>query len=129
MGLSCFRAISGIGLGWMGWDLCAGLFYEHRLTMLIICSSYFLTWQMCTYLNINKFPEMSIQALFFNIIVRNLISVFLLAHDEDVAERKPGNVLKPQVREKTGLEKMFLSSETVSSCEPRGIMYLFSFLF
>ena len=39
MGLSCFRAISGIGLdglGWMdGWDLCAGLFYEHRFAMLI----------------------------------------------------------------------------------------------
>ena len=37
MGLSCFRAISG--LGWvgigMGWDLCAGLFYEHRFAMLI----------------------------------------------------------------------------------------------
>ena len=33
MGLSCFRAISG----WMGlgWDLCAGLFYEHRFAMLI----------------------------------------------------------------------------------------------
>ena len=37
MGLSCFRAISGIGLDWvgMGWDLCAGLFYEHRFAMLI----------------------------------------------------------------------------------------------
>jgi len=34
MGLSCFRAISGIGLGW-DWDLCAGLFYEHRFAMLI----------------------------------------------------------------------------------------------
>ena len=33
MGLSCFRAISGIG--WVGWDLCAGLFYEHRFVMLI----------------------------------------------------------------------------------------------
>ena len=32
MGLSCFRAISGMG---MGWDLCAGLFYEHRFAMLI----------------------------------------------------------------------------------------------
>ena len=38
MGLSCFGAISGIGLdGWMGWlDLCAGLLYEHRFAMLII---------------------------------------------------------------------------------------------
>ena len=39
MGLSCFRAISGwdgSGLGWVGWDLCAGLFYEHRFAMLII---------------------------------------------------------------------------------------------
>ena len=39
MGLSCFRAISGIGLdglGWVGWDLCAGLFYEHRFAMLKI---------------------------------------------------------------------------------------------
>ena len=37
MGLSCFRAISGIGLGrgWVGLDLCAGLFYEHRFAMLI----------------------------------------------------------------------------------------------
>ena len=38
MGLSCFRAISGIGwvgIG-MGWDLCAGLLYEHRFAMLII---------------------------------------------------------------------------------------------
>ena len=39
MGLSCFRAISGIGLGmdW-GWDgnLCVGLFYEHRFAVLII---------------------------------------------------------------------------------------------
>ena len=38
MGLSCFRAISGIGLGWMGWvgwDLCAGLLYEHRFAVLI----------------------------------------------------------------------------------------------
>ena len=36
MGLSCFRAISGWmdGLG-LGWDLCAGLFYEHRFAMLI----------------------------------------------------------------------------------------------
>ena len=35
MGLSCFRAISGwVGLG-MGWDLCAGLLYEHRFAMLI----------------------------------------------------------------------------------------------
>ena len=34
MGLSCFRAISG--MGWMGWDLCAGLLYEHRFAMLII---------------------------------------------------------------------------------------------
>ena len=22
-------------MGWMGWDLCAGLFYEHRFAMLI----------------------------------------------------------------------------------------------
>ena len=38
MGLSCFRAISGLdGYGWdgMGWDLRAGLFYEHRFAMLI----------------------------------------------------------------------------------------------
>ena len=50
MGLSCFRAISGLGMGWvwdgigMGWDLCAGLFYEHRFAMLIMLSlvhSYF----------------------------------------------------------------------------------------
>ena len=37
MGLSCFRAISGLDwvwMGWMGWDLCAGLFYEHRFAML-----------------------------------------------------------------------------------------------
>ena len=33
MGLSCFRAISG--MDGMGWDLCAGLFYEHRFAMLI----------------------------------------------------------------------------------------------
>ena len=46
MGLSCFRAISGLGMGMgmdgMGWDLCAGLFYEHRFAMLIIQS--FLTF-------------------------------------------------------------------------------------
>ena len=36
MGLSCFRAISGIGLGWdWDWDLCAGLLYEHHFAMLI----------------------------------------------------------------------------------------------
>ena len=36
MGLSCFGAISGIGLdGLDGWDLCAGLLYEHRFAMLI----------------------------------------------------------------------------------------------
>ena len=35
MGLSCFRAISGIGLDWVGLDLCAGLLYEHRFAMLI----------------------------------------------------------------------------------------------
>ena len=39
MGLSYFRAISGIGIGigmgWIGLDLCAGLFYEHRFAMLI----------------------------------------------------------------------------------------------
>ena len=23
------------GMGWVGWDLCAGLFYEHRFAMLI----------------------------------------------------------------------------------------------
>jgi len=23
-------------VGWVGWDLCAGLFYEHRFAMLII---------------------------------------------------------------------------------------------
>ena len=38
MGLSCFRAISGIGYG-MGWDLCAGLLYEHRFAMLIIITT------------------------------------------------------------------------------------------
>ena len=36
MGLSCFRAISGIGLDWVGLDLCAGLLYEHRFAMLIL---------------------------------------------------------------------------------------------
>ena len=37
MGLSYFRAISGIGIGmgWIGLDLCVGLFYEHRFAMLI----------------------------------------------------------------------------------------------
>ena len=34
MGLSCFGAISG--MDWVGWDLCAGLFYEHRFAMLKI---------------------------------------------------------------------------------------------
>ena len=43
MGLSCFRAISGMGMDGMGmdgmgWDLCAGLFYEHRFAMLITSS-------------------------------------------------------------------------------------------
>jgi len=40
MGVSCFRAISGmdgVGMGWV-WggygNLCAGLFYEHRFAML-----------------------------------------------------------------------------------------------
>ena len=36
MGLSCSGAISGLGWDGMGWDLCAGLFYEHRFAMLII---------------------------------------------------------------------------------------------
>ena len=37
MGLSCFRAISGSGSGsGYGWDLCVGLFYEHRFAMLIM---------------------------------------------------------------------------------------------
>ena len=32
-----FGAISGLGMGWMvGWDLCAGLFYEYRFAMLTI---------------------------------------------------------------------------------------------
>ena len=36
MGLSCFRAISGLGWdGLDGLDLCAGLLYEHRFAMLI----------------------------------------------------------------------------------------------
>ena len=26
----------GYGMGWVGWDLCAGLLYEHRFAMLII---------------------------------------------------------------------------------------------
>ena len=25
-----------VGYGWMGWDLCVGLLYEHRFAMLII---------------------------------------------------------------------------------------------
>ena len=25
----------GYGMGWMGWDLCVGLLYEHRFAMLI----------------------------------------------------------------------------------------------
>ena len=33
MGLSCFRVISGYGMD--GWNLCAGLFYEHRFAVLI----------------------------------------------------------------------------------------------
>ena len=35
--MSFFRsgAISGMGMDGMGWDLCAGLFYEHRFAMLI----------------------------------------------------------------------------------------------
>ena len=41
MGLSCFRAISGWDWVWMGWDLCAGLFYEHRFAMLIIEEGYY----------------------------------------------------------------------------------------
>ena len=45
MGLSCFRAISGLGMGMgmdgMGWDLCAGLFYEHRFAMLIMIKIIF----------------------------------------------------------------------------------------
>ena len=24
-----------VGYGWMGWDLCVGLLYEHRFAMLI----------------------------------------------------------------------------------------------
>ena len=53
MGLSCFRAISGIGLdGLDGWDLCAGLLYEHRFAMLIrlfkiVMSGQFRTLTMC----------------------------------------------------------------------------------
>ena len=43
MSLSCFRAISGMGMdGWV-WDLCAGQFYEHRFAMLIsphLCPLY-----------------------------------------------------------------------------------------
>ena len=37
MGLSCLLAISGwdwVWVGWVGWDLYAGLFYEHRFAML-----------------------------------------------------------------------------------------------
>ena len=41
MGLSCFRAISGWDGYGMGWDLCAGLFYEHRFAMLIIIKKLF----------------------------------------------------------------------------------------
>ena len=41
-----FRAISG--LGWvgigMGWDLCEGLFYEHRFAMLIMVCIIGYNW-------------------------------------------------------------------------------------
>jgi len=26
----------GLGMGWVGWDLCVGLLYEHRFAVLII---------------------------------------------------------------------------------------------
>ena len=38
-------------LGWVGWDLCAGLFYEHRFAMLIIggvIKRLFYSWQTST---------------------------------------------------------------------------------
>merc|ERR1711974_428101 len=37
-GFSCSRAICGLdwmGMGWVGWDLCVGLLYEHRFAVLI----------------------------------------------------------------------------------------------
>ena len=54
------------GLGWVGWDLCAGLFYEHRFAMLIIeisndlwrfaCGDVFLTQQSDEYEYANQLP-------------------------------------------------------------------------
>ena len=54
MGLSFFRAISGLGMDGMGWDLCAGLFYVHRFAMLIrqfpnSCD----VWKGCSHLKLN----------------------------------------------------------------------------
>ena len=59
MGLSCFRAISGLdglGMDGMGWDLCAGLFYEHRFAMLIILNEVMFreSLTICTALSTSK---------------------------------------------------------------------------
>ena len=56
MGLSCSGAISGlgwVGIGMVGWDLCAGLLYEHRFAMLIIQRKYFLSKKVCSFVRNN----------------------------------------------------------------------------
>ena len=35
-------------MGWVGWDLCAGLFYEHRFAMLITIFIFNITIIMAT---------------------------------------------------------------------------------
>ena len=45
-----------MGRGWVGWDLCAGLFYEHRFAMLIICcESNLRSFGICRENNLRTF--------------------------------------------------------------------------
>ena len=59
MGLSCFRAISGLGWDWDwdGLDLCAGLFYEHRFAMLIMVLSSCLLVDVFGFLIVGNHPS------------------------------------------------------------------------
>ena len=46
----------GLGLG-LGWDLCTGLFYEHRFAMLIMCP-YVRVWvRMPTCVSNKKYAD------------------------------------------------------------------------
>ena len=46
-------------MGWdgLGWDLCAGLFYEHRFAMLIIAWQWGIQFFVVEFSNCDKFTN------------------------------------------------------------------------